>query len=269
MKRRIGCGFIGLLLALIGAYKWQPWEYDFFPRTPPNPNPWTPPEPDKLFAIGTRVAVITAHPDDPEFYLGGTLTKLGKVGAQISLIIVTAADKAYYPFTDPDKLRAVRQREQTEAASQWGANEVVFLNLPDGRLRANAQTVARIRRELYRINPEYIFCFDGSYPPRLSHQDHRRAGEAAEMAAKEMGFTGWICRFSTSAPNYVIDTTEEWPEKMRLLAIHKSQFHDERLTRIRNMVSGRGREDGNRIGVKYGEGLRSEKRLHYSSTLAP
>src|SRR5689334_23147285 len=87
----------GSLVALVwGFWVWQPYEYDFIPRRLPNPNPPVDPDSKHLFSPGAKVLVVTAHPDDSAFYIGGFLTQLGKSGAEIHQIICTDGDKAYY-----------------------------------------------------------------------------------------------------------------------------------------------------------------------------
>jgi len=248
---------LGLAVALFaGFYWWQPWEVQLFPRAVPGGTRWTEPEPERLFAAGTRVVVVTAHPDDSEFYIGGLLTRLSESEAELFLIVCTDGDKAYYPFEDAKKNRIVRQGEQRAAAAKWHAQEVVFLGFPDGRLRVTEALVRSVQRELQRIQPAYIFTFDADYPPRIAHQDHRLAGHATEIAAAREGFDGWLCRFSTAAPNFALDVTDVWPRKMELVAVHKSQFYGDRLERIRNLIGNRDSSAGEFIGVGKAEALR-------------
>jgi LmbE family N-acetylglucosaminyl deacetylase len=243
-------------ILLTGFYLWQPWEIQFLPRALPAETRWTEPEPERLFLPGVRVVVVTAHPDDAEFYIGGLLSRLAKSRAEVHLVICTDGDKGYYPFEDVERNRAIRQREQRAAAAVWKAADVIFLGFPDGRLRESEALVRAIERELRRIRPAYLFCFDAEYPPRIAHQDHRRSGGAAEMAAKRADFRGWLCRFSTSAPNFAFDVSDVWRAKMELVAIHQSQFFGERLNRIRAMIERRDAEFGRLIGVVKAEGVR-------------
>ena len=66
---------------LVGFYYYQPNRIDFIPRSLPKNNPRLDPDSKNLFKKGTRVAIVTAHPDDAEFFLGGTLTMLGRTSA--------------------------------------------------------------------------------------------------------------------------------------------------------------------------------------------
>jgi LmbE family N-acetylglucosaminyl deacetylase len=246
----------GLLVGLYAAWVWQPYEYDFIPRRPPVPNP--PVDPDKaiLLAKGTKILVVTAHPDDSEFYIGGTLTQLGKT-AEIHQIVCTDGDKSYYgPFSDPVENRIVRRKEAELAMQTWGGKEVLFLAHPDGRLRANDELVNQIADAIRRIKPDYVIAFDGAFPPRFSHQDHRRSGDAALAAAKLTGIPKWCLLFSTIAANFTVDITDDWDKKQALLAIHKSQFSGSHLQKVTNMVAGLAEEDGDKAGVTLGEGFR-------------
>ncbi len=248
--------YAGLLAGVYAFWIWQPYEYDFIPRQIPNPNPPVDPDQKHLFAKGTRILVVTAHPDDAEFYIGGTLLQLGKT-AEIYLVICTDGDKAYYgPFSDPMKNRMVRRVEAEDAMHAWHGKGVYFLAHPDGRLRANSELVGQLVDLMEKIKPDYVLAFDGAYPPRMSHQDHRRSGEAALEAAEKCQVPKWCLLFSTIAQNFALDITDDWDAKRALLAIHKSQFYGDRLKRVENMVGGTAEEEGDKAGFTLGEGFR-------------
>src|SRR5579862_7756139 len=223
-KRRV-IVYGSLIAALYAFWIWQPYELDMFPHMP-KPNPPVDPESKSLFSPGTKVLVVTAHPDDSAFYIGGFLTQLGRAGAEIHQIICTDGDKGYYGFfAAPDENRKVRRSEALEELNAWGGKDILFLGRPDGRLRADDALVSRIRQRIDEVQPEYVVCFDGDYPPRMSHQDHRRSGEAAAQAATNSPSVRWLLEFSTHAPNWVCDISSDWEAQKKLLAIHRSQFH--------------------------------------------
>jgi N,N'-diacetylchitobiose non-reducing end deacetylase len=258
-RYRRTCIYGGLFLVFWGFVQWQPWEYDLLRRKPPSPHPMIDPETDRLFAPGTRVVVISAHPDDTEFYIAGTLLKLKEAGAELYQIVVTDGDKGYYFWEDAERNSRIRRAEQIEASTAWGAREVVFMKYPDGRLRVTEKLVERLTEQLNRLKPDYVLSFDGDYPPRMSHQDHRRTGDATDLAIKNVPSAKWLLRYSTSAPNYVVDMWEYWERKKELLAVHKSQFFVERLARVTNLVASRGESDGELIEANMGEGFRCTK----------
>ncbi len=202
--------------------------------------------------------MVTAHPDDSEFYIGASATILHRQGAIMHHIVVTDGDKGYYPFEEADENRATRRAEQDKASGTWGAKPV-YLSFPDGRLRNTSEVREAIWKEIQAFKPDFVLSFDGLFPPRMSHQDHRRSGDAVEDVLKEKGWEGWLMRFSTGSPNFVIDISDTWETKKDLLAIHKSQFYGDRLEGIINLVESRAERDGEKIGAAYGEGFRCEK----------
>jgi len=255
VKRRLVV-YGSLVAVLWGLWVYQPYEYDFIPRRIPNPNPPVDPDSKTLFSPKARILVVTAHPDDAEFYIAGSLLKLAASGAEIHMAVCTDGDKSYYPWGDPSETRRIRRAEQVEAAAHYGCKDVVFFGHPDGRLRVDEPLVQHLTEEILRVRPNYVFAFDGEYPPRMSHQDHRRSGDGAQLAARRAGLPLWLMRYSTIAADYTIDITSQWEQQKELLKIHKSQFHDNRLEMVTNMVESNAVEDGERISTTYAEGFR-------------
>ena len=269
-KRRLAYGAFGVALG-IGALLWYvPLEFDLFPATPPA-DPVVRLDVAKAFPKGTRVTVVTAHPDDAEFYLGATLPQLRDAGAELSLVVATDGDKGYYPFEDSEGNRRVRDAEQRAAAQAWGAKDVTFLHLTDGRLHSGEPIEGLIRTELERLRPEVILAFDDRYPPRRHHADHSRTGEAVAALLPSLKGVRALGRFATVAPNRIVDATATWDEKLALMRLHKSQFDtprngpldrligragDDPFAFISRMVRSFAHEDGSKVGVDLGEGLR-------------
>lgn len=248
-----------LLGAIYGIFLWIPWEYDLFLRPKPTLNPLISPDIAKLKAKATRIVVITAHPDDSEFYLGGTLLELADGGAELYHLVVTDGDKGYYPFEDAAKNRRIRHQEQRQASGMWKAKEIIFLGYADGRYQVTDKVVSDIRTNLERWKPDYVLAFDPDYPPRLSHRDHRRAGLATSLALRSMkpaDSPTWLLQFSTASPNWFNDVTAFWDRRIELLKIHASQFSGDRLKFVGNMIEERALEDGEAVKGTYGEGFR-------------
>lgn len=249
----------GLLLGSFWAFwTWQPWEFDIIARTPETPLALVDPDSKTLFTEGARVLVVTAHPDDAEFYLGGLLVRLHAAGADVQLVVMTDGDKRYYPFENWKENRRVRRIEQRTATARWSSRDPLFLGFSDGRLRDGDREQAALLAAVQAFRPRYILGFDSDYPPRMSHRDHRRAGALTERVAPLTG-AAWLLRFSTVAPNYVVDVTDQWEEHKSLVAEHKSQFSGERLERVQNMIASTLETHGERIDVALGVGSRATR----------
>jgi LmbE family N-acetylglucosaminyl deacetylase len=138
-----------------------------------------PPTPARVLAVG-------AHPDDIEFMAGGTLAHWAAAGAHVTYCIVTdGASGSRDPNMSNDRLVALRQEEQRAAAAAIGAQEVVFLGYPDGRLQHTLAVRFDIARVIRRVRPDVIISSDptirwrGSY---INHPDHIAAADATLAA---------------------------------------------------------------------------------------
>ncbi|MEW5718712.1 MAG: PIG-L deacetylase family protein [Chloroflexota bacterium] len=134
-----------------------------------------------------RVMAISAHPDDQEFTVAGTLAKWARAGSEIVTVCITSGDAGSNEKTDPDmakhKLALIREEEQRNACRVLGIAHVEFLHYPDGTL----QPTLELRRDLTRLirkhKPEVVVCGDptvrfygNSY---MNHPDHRVAADVA------------------------------------------------------------------------------------------
>jgi LmbE family N-acetylglucosaminyl deacetylase len=206
-----------------------------------------------------RILVILAHPDDPEFFCGATITRWVRAGHHVIYCLLTCGDKGTKDLAlGSNELCCIRQNEQRAAATVLGVEEVKFLNHPDGylvpdiNLRRDITRVIRIIRPdiLVTCDPQTLFTSNAG----LNHPDHRAAGQATldavfPSARDHLSFFElwkdeklephvvrevWVC--GTLQPDIILDVTETWEIKIRALFEHKSQIGDpEKLAeRMRN-----------------------------------
>jgi LmbE family N-acetylglucosaminyl deacetylase len=131
-----------------------------------------------------RVMVIMAHPDDPEFFSGGTIALWARDGAEIIYLILTNGDKGSDdPAMTSEQLISLRREEQRTAANTLGVKTVIFMGEPDGELQATLQLRQQVVREIRRHRPHRVICpdptayyFGNTY---VNHPDHRAAGQVA------------------------------------------------------------------------------------------
>ena len=79
---------------------------------------------------GKKVLVVVGHPDDLEWYVGGTLRRLSDLGAEVQVVVATDGEKGPNRTRVAD-LPAARRQEQLAAAQINGYARVRFLGLPD------------------------------------------------------------------------------------------------------------------------------------------
>lgn len=243
-----------LIVSLSAAYLYQPQRVALMVAPPPKRVP-VDPDPAALFSKGARVSIVTAHPDDSEFYLGALLPRLRDSGAKLQLVVITDGDKGFYPFFDSAKLAKIRRAEQTEAATAWGATDIRFLGRADGRLRDSEDGEAAVLSAVRDHQPTWILSFDPDFGPAAYHRDHQQAGVIVERIAGQSG-AKWLIQFASRAFNYVADVSKNQSEQAKLLAMHRSQFFGDRLERIISWRESVNLEDGEVGGFEYGTALR-------------
>lgn len=248
---------LGLTLAVLWAvYLWQPFTVDFIPRRPPPQGKMFFPT-EGIFGKGSRVLVVTAHPDDDGYLIAGTLAKIRKSGALIQNVLLTKGDKRYYLFIDWRKMARTRQAEQEAASSLYTQLAPVFLDYLDGRTKMSDRLVQDVYEQIAKFKPTAIVSFDPEYPIRMSHRDHRNAGRAAYAAAQRSGFRGWFLGFQTMAPNCACDISKEWDAKEAVIDCYKSQYPPDKMPLVKGSAMERAYKTGARFDMEMGEAFRA------------
>ncbi|MGB0153376.1 MAG: PIG-L deacetylase family protein [Verrucomicrobiales bacterium] len=124
-----------------------------------------------------RIIAFGAHPDDPEFQLGGCAIKWTKLGHKVKLVSCTNGDIGHWEMSGGE-LAKRRTAEVQEAAKRMGT-EVEVLDIHDGELLhtlENRKTIVRLIREW---GADLVF----SHRPYDYHPDHRNVGLLVQDAA--------------------------------------------------------------------------------------
>ena len=195
----------------------------------------------------TRILVITAHPDDVDFGVAGSVARWTGEGVNVSYCVVTDGDAGGFDEDFPRAdVPALRRAEQVDAARVVGVTDVTFLGYPDGRLETTIALRRDLSRVIRRVRPHRVVC---QSPQRLwtrlfaSHPDHLAAGEAAlcavypdsrnpfahpELAAE--GFEAWtvdqVWLMAHESANRYFDVTATVDRKVKALLCHVSQMRE-------------------------------------------
>lgn len=184
---------------------------------------------------GKTILAVGAHPDDIEYYAGGTLLKMSKDN-QVYLIVATDGGLNGEAET--------RRLEQLKAAEVLGARETIFLGYPDLELeRVKEELSLDLLKKVLELRPDIIFSFDPEnqfrYHPDI-HPDHRVLSLAMSdvvllqstlpayiqkvgLNHQSLNFVPEIWLFDPKEPNHYEDISEEWNLKIRLLQVFLSQ----------------------------------------------
>jgi LmbE family N-acetylglucosaminyl deacetylase len=221
----------------------------------------------------SRVLVVAAHPDDPEFLAGGTVARLAKEGCEIAYVIVTDGNKGSGSREiTSDQLIPIREQEQRRAARVLGVTHVEFLGYEDGELEDTRALRRDVTHQIRRWRPDLIVTLSpyrtyDNFPGW--HRDHRITGrvvldcvyplardhlafpelppEDEPHAVREVHVIQW------EHPQLVVDITDHMDLKLEAIRCHASQVGDFEAVaaRMRNRAAflGKGK------GFSYAEGF--------------
>src|SRR5580658_7379735 len=194
-----------------------------------------------------RILVVTAHPDDVDFGVAGSVASWVKSGIDVKYCIVTDGDAGGSDRTiSRPEMAVIRRDEQRAAAAEVGVTDVTFLGYPDGRLVPSIELRRDISRQVRVHRPERLVC---QSPERMwerigaSHPDHLAAGEAAVCAAYpdarnpfahpellEEGLEPFavseLWMMAAPGANRAVDVTDTFDRKIAALLCHRSQVGD-------------------------------------------
>ena len=191
----------------------------------------------------TRAMVVMAHPDDNEFVCGGTVALLAELDWDIHIVVTTSGNKGTKEIgMTAQRLAAIREEEQRNAAQILGAQEPTFFGFPDGYIENSNELRGLIVHQIRIHRPDLVITWDG-FRPGFNHRDHRRTGrgtyDAIYPAAddhlyyprdKVEGLEP--CRPSvlmlagSNEPDCHLDISKVMATKIRAVMAHSSQIGD-------------------------------------------
>ena len=195
-----------------------------------------------------RILVITAHPDDVDFGVAGSVATWTDAGIEVTYCLATSGEAG---GSDRSISRAemaeLRRAEQTAAAKVVGVEDLVFLGHPDGRLEPTLDLRRDLSRVIRQVRPQRVVTQspDRNYERiYASHPDHLAAGEAALCAVypdarnpfahpellEDEGLEPWSVGetwlMAAGTPNRFVDVTDTFDRKIDALRSHASQHSD-------------------------------------------
>ncbi len=196
-----------------------------------------------------QVLVVLAHPDDPEFFCGGTIARWAASGRKITYCLLTRGDKGSDDESlSTQELAEIREAEQRAAAKVLGVHEVTFLHELDGYVLPTLELRRDIVRVVRQVKPQVVVTCDPTnfFPSNtyINHADHRAAGQvtldavypAARSAlyfpelSNDEGLQPHKVRevyvSGAQHPNITVDISEFFNQKVAALSKHQSQIKD-------------------------------------------
>jgi LmbE family N-acetylglucosaminyl deacetylase len=222
-----------------------------------------------------RVLVVTPHPDDAEFWCGGTIAKWVGAGAQVRYVLCTDGGKG---TSDPNissaGLSKTREKEQAAAVKSLGVQELVLLHHPDGGLEDNDEFRRELVRQIRQTRPDVVLCPEPYRKNLAWHRDHRIAGQVAldavfpcardhlhfEELWRDEGLephkTPAVLFWGTELADTIVDISETVAAKMRAVQAHKSQVGGWKESEIEDFVKDHARGAVGESGLEFAEAFR-------------
>lgn len=212
------------------------------------------------------VVAVVAHPDDAEWYAGGTLGMLARNRNRVVVVVSTSGEKG---GNGVPELAKVREAEQEKAAKILGYSRVIFLHNPDRGLADTAHFRDQLTNVFEEEHPAVLLTFDADKQALgYRHSDHIAAGKTALSVARRFTFIKEAYLFSSSSPDVLSEIAPVVKLKGQALEAHQSQRRGSAWARLffrffqfLPHTSGEGLAAGSalrypELGVKYGEPFR-------------
>ncbi|MDI3320423.1 bacillithiol biosynthesis deacetylase BshB1 [Pinibacter soli] len=228
------------------------------------------------------ILAIGVHPDDVELGCSGTLINEIKNGKKVGVVDLTQGELGTRGTID------TRYTEAVKAAEVMGVHVRENLKMRDGFFKNDEEHQLKLISALRKYQPEIVIA--NILHDR--HPDHGRAGHLIADACFLSGLTKvktndedgnpqekWRPKYVLHylqdwyhEPDLIIDISDVFEQRMKAIEAYGTQFfstgeaNDEPVTYIStpdflDSVTARARMLGKRIGVKYGEGYISEKKI--------
>ncbi len=220
------------------------------------------------------ILVLAAHPDDAELGCGGTIVKHIKAGRSVGVVDLSRGELGTRGTPQS------REQEASESSRLLGLAVRTNLGLPDGFFQNQEDHQRKVIAAIRTYRPDVVLA-------NATHDRHPDHGRGADIAYSACFLSG-LSKIETTdtagakqepwrpnavyhyvqsqfiAPDFVIDISAEWEQKMIAVKAFKTQFFDpsskEPVTYISTpeflkLLEARAIEMGHAIGVKYGEGF--------------
>ncbi|MHC4875976.1 MAG: PIG-L family deacetylase [Planctomycetota bacterium] len=214
------------------------------------------------------VIAVSAHPDDVEIAIGGTIASLARQGYRIGIVDLTDGEP-----TPGSPGPHVRLEEAKAAAEILGAHVRVTLDLPNRRLFDCFEARVELAKVFRRYRPRLVLGIAGKTP--MASPDHWQASQITDAGVFYSRLTKWDDQFeglpvhtiekqlwyplglrSLEPPggsgSFVVDISETIDLKLESVRAYRTQFPPQK-ERVFRLVEGQNRYLGSTAGFEAGE----------------
>ena len=201
---------------------------------------------------------VMAHPDDAEFWLGGTVAAWAQAGIEVSYCVLTDGDAGGFdPAVPRGEIPQIRRSEQEQAAQLLGVREVRFFGLAEDSIDGSGRQLhAELVRVIRQVRPQRVVTWSPEWNWqrfRSCHPAHLATGTAALRAIypdagnrfalpdllDDEGLEPWtvsevwLINSPAREVNHYVDITGTFDRKVEAVLAHVSQVKDPSALRER------------------------------------
>lgn len=228
----------------------------------------------KIFKDKNKVMAVFSHPDDADFFAGGTIARLCADGKEVRVVKMTSGNKGskQSAFTEQGLIET-REAEDRSAMRILGVKDEnnVYLRLGDGEVDNSNSTIGLIVNQIRQFKPDLIithnpeisivrFTKDVSH---VNHKDHRNTGQSTIDAvypysrdilffpeqlkdATSHSIHELLLTDSYSHPDEIfINITDAYSKRVEALKQHTSQFAGDLAKDLSDMYTHSDNAEGN------------------------
>jgi LmbE family N-acetylglucosaminyl deacetylase len=198
-----------------------------------------------------RVLVAVAHPDDAEFWAGGTIALWIDAGVDVTYCVLSDGDAGGFDLAMPrTRIPQTRRTEQVQAAALLSVGDVRFFSLGEGSFQhAGRELHVDLVRVIRQVRPQRVVTWSPEWNWqrfRSCHPDHLATGAAVLTAIypdagnqfalsqlkEQEGLDAWtvgevwLLNSPQREVNQYVDITETFDRKVAAVRAHASQIKD-------------------------------------------
>lgn len=172
---------------------------------------------------GSKILILSPHPDDDVFGCGGTVLKYPKNSVAITTVYITDGRKGSSGSRNEEETVRIRKQEAISACKILGISQIKFLENRDSELKLSAKTLNQMIDVIKNARPELV------YLPFLTdnHADHFETNRILVKTLEKLKFKCNISAYEAQSPlfpNIIVNVTNQYEKKIKALGCHESQI---------------------------------------------
>lgn len=228
----------------------------------------------QLFENKARIMAVFSHPDDADFFAGGTIARLCADGKQVRVVKMTSGNKGskQTEFTEQGLIET-RESEDRNAMRILGVKDEnnIYLRLGDGEVDNSISTIGLIANQIRQFKPDLIITHNPEVSivrfskevSHVNHRDHRNTGQSTIDAvypySRDILFFPEQLKDATSHSTHellltdsynhpdevFINITDSYSKRVEALKQHASQFAGDLAKDLSDMYTHSNSAEGN------------------------